>query len=458
MISDIGLFDFEIGKYTKGSLLDRYSSDFDQQLQRSKLNVIKEKIIDCDYHRYIKDENGNNVDITLLLLYEYSTAIESITKGKVPYYMVIDKLKKIMSKFRLGEFEARDNHLQYGKSFNDKNAMLVNSPKFKQQIRAKGFGAGTFCYIDSNGNYKNAVIMFGKRQNISGSDIVELSDSDFKNLSEIRQIIFHEWSHVMEIDFDIDKDLPEVFVSPDGRKFLNFEEVNQYVSLFNREKTIKLQKPIRVSIGLATIQLDEHDTSHNQITEGFVEIISRRIIQKIMKNLGHSQLNIEKAIDIGKNMEQTEIAERIIDSRGEVDTITTLLTHSSFLKKELESKTIDGTDGLHYISDYANKAKNKNTERWRYINQIEKFIKKQSLDRNLDEKEIGNLKIWYETKVSEQSIIEFKQKLGDINDDKLNLQLNSLIQEYKRIVDKERTFFDNIPNKLGYMLKRQTED
>ena len=51
-----------------------------------------------------KGINPETEGLTIMLLYEYSTAIETMTNGKISAVEVIDKLSSQMGTFRFGDF------------------------------------------------------------------------------------------------------------------------------------------------------------------------------------------------------------------------------------------------------------------------------------------------------------------------------------------------------------------
>ncbi|MEG1313521.1 MAG: hypothetical protein RSD40_04325, partial [Bacilli bacterium] len=163
-----------------------------------------------DWDTKLPDENGKDVEILLLLLYEYSTQIEKVTQGRVSYRYVLDKIANSVGKIRLGELKDGDEHIQYGKSLNDRSAMIVKSKEFDLQVRAKGYGAGHFDYIDDNKEHKSAVAIFGKKtiQDKDGRNVF-IKGAEFNDLSDLRQTMFHEWTHEMELEILTEKDFEQ---------------------------------------------------------------------------------------------------------------------------------------------------------------------------------------------------------------------------------------------------------
>ena len=72
--------------------------------------------------RIVKAQNGRwdtgmgetTKDLTTMLLYEYSTALESLSGGKLSAEFVIRKLTENMGTFRYGDFRRKeDDHIMY---------------------------------------------------------------------------------------------------------------------------------------------------------------------------------------------------------------------------------------------------------------------------------------------------------------------------------------------------------
>jgi len=115
------------------------------------------------------------------------------------------------------------------------------------------------------------------------------------------------------------------------------------------------------SIGLVTRELGDNAEKyatnkngpkrlmHNQITEGMVELISRKIMEEILgKDIAREK------IDMSRYLPHTKVAQCIMNAYGEDDVISTFLTNSSDLLLELENRRIGNRDALHYMSDFIN--------------------------------------------------------------------------------------------------------
>ena len=101
----------EDGEYSKQSLLKRYSHDIDEEENRPKLDIIREIIEQNDWDIAPRSNiNGRNkAEVTLMILYEYSTGLEKLTGGKVSYKDVLKKLSLYMGKFRYGDWREEDS-------------------------------------------------------------------------------------------------------------------------------------------------------------------------------------------------------------------------------------------------------------------------------------------------------------------------------------------------------------
>ena len=319
------MIDEEIKKLT-----ERYSKEIQlgSKENRIKLDIIKEiaeKLKDKDYDK-VFDEN-NYPGITSILIYEYSVGLEKLTNGKLKYEDVIEKLTGLMGKLRVGKWEERDSNIEY-------NGMKVTEPNYRD-TEGKNFGAQTCEYLDNN-NLQMAVVLYDK---MKGKGI------DLLNLNDIRHTLFHELTHVMELDKLEDLE-QEIQVPIGDRVFVN---------------NIKMPNNEIFGVGLSTREYGENAKKyatnkdrqkrimHNQITEGFVELISRKIMQE---TIGKEES--EKVIDKTRYIPHTKVAQIVMDTYGEDEVIYTYATHSQKLVEKLEENIIDGRDSLHYMSDFIN--------------------------------------------------------------------------------------------------------
>ena len=188
------------------SLLNKYSQDIDlsDENKRSKLEIIKKITKNKDWDN-IDIEGNKEYGLTQILLYEYSTSIEKLTNGKVSYKQVTEKLSNLMGKLRYGKWKEQDSGIKYGE-------ISVTDSVYRKN-EGKEYGAQTIDYIDENNQLKMAVIAYDRNE---GEGI------NFKDINDIRQTFFHEWTHVMELDKI--KTNQETEVSLNGRIFKNNEK------------------------------------------------------------------------------------------------------------------------------------------------------------------------------------------------------------------------------------------
>ena len=85
----------------------------------------------------ISGNTSENVDISQLLAYEYCLASEKITKGKVSFESMLDKLFNGVQKFRIGNpVPGMDDECLYGKGFDDITAIPVTSKLYRMVMNA----------------------------------------------------------------------------------------------------------------------------------------------------------------------------------------------------------------------------------------------------------------------------------------------------------------------------------
>lgn len=223
---------------------------------------------------------------------------------------------------------------------------------------------------------------------------------------------------------------------------------------FGLEKK-QLEKDYCFSSGLATKEVLPNGKTkmHNIITEGFVEETARAMIRAIDPKV--------RDIDEEKYYEYVEIAKRVIESRdislgdgSQGQTYADFLMHSSILKKDLESRTIlldngNKVDGLHYISDYADRVQSKKTMKSQFYKNIPKIITK--LELNLSKSQIDILRKCF---LKKRELTEDDQKFlrnllvgGNLNN---QADVDKVISDYVNILEDEAKFFNGIAGKLGF--------
>ena len=486
---------------------------FYQKTNSEKYNLVKEKIeqtkgkwdttIDL-----VIGSSRHSVNISQLLIYEYCLASERITDGKVSFEAMLDKLFKGVKKFRIGNpIPGVDDECLYGSSFDDTNAIPVTSKLYRLVMNA---GAQKLDYF-KDGNFTSAVFIYERKRvkdfakDENGNSVDMITDGiEFSDLSKgqslltnLRQTAFHEWNHNAEKETieTIEDTIDYEYKSEDGKIYRNYKKVKNYVtsenigiiqepqyiistqidSEGNRKKFFqdkngklrplsdmnfglekkKLEKDYCFSSGLATREVLPNGKTkmHNIITEGFVEETARAMIRAIDPKV--------MDIDEEKYYEYVEIAKRVIESRdislgdgSQGQTYADFLMHSSILKKDLESRTIlldngNKVDGLHYISDYADRVQSKKTMKSQFYKNIPKIITK--LELNLSKSQIDILRKCF---LKKRELTEDDQKFlrnllvgGNLNN---QADVDKVISDYVNILEDEAKFFNGIAGKLGF--------
>lgn len=458
----------------------------------------------------VRENLRQTIEISQLLAYEYCLASEKITKGKVTFEDMLDKLFEGVKKFRIGNpVSGMDDECLYGRCFNDPNAIPVTSKLYRMVMNA---GAQFLEYF-KDGNYTGAVFIYergiikGFAKDENGNPVhMKIDGIDFSNLSKgqslltnLRQTAFHEWTHNAENEI-IDITSPTIdyeYQSEDGKTYRNYEKINSYVtsenirsfhepqyiistqrdSKGNRKKYFldrngnlrplkdfvfglgkkQLEKEYCLSSGLTTVEVmpSAETRIHNIITEGFVEATARAMIRAIEPQV--------MDIDEEKYPEYVEIAERVIESRdnnlgenGQGQTFADFIMHSSILKKDLESRTVvldDGTkvDGLHYISNYADRVQSSETRKLQFYRNMSNVAGKLNLSKaQIDT--IRQSKLWKKRKLTEDEQNYLRTVLvgGKTNN---NTYVDTILTDFVDILREEEEFFDTIAEKLGYTVR-----
>lgn len=406
----------------------------------------------------VKSKDGTVIEnLSLLLVYEYALATEKITNGRISFDEALKKLNQIY-KFRLGEPKSGDEEIIYCKSIDDESAMSVMSDEY-DKVRITT-GAQYADYVDENGKLRGAVLIYGKKVLEDGRITAGMN---FDDLSDIRQTVFHEWTHNAEREtFKIDEseyELPFKYKSIDGKEYYNYEKITQYrLPVFKDGKFIGMSGKVymmdpadyvMVTTGLTTREINNKGIiMHNQITEGFVEMYARKMVLAIDSNA---------KIDEGKYYEYVEMAKRVdwaIDNETKKgETAAKFLSHSSILKKELEEKNVDGEkDGLHYIADYADDVRAGKTKKVKSLMKFNEIASKLKLSREEIE-EIQQEEFWTKTTFTDEDINSIFNKIKKyVKDSEFEIydEIFNAIKTYISEVNNEQNFFNNIPDKLGY--------
>ena len=455
----------------------------------------------------VNGSSRDSVDISQLLAYEYCLASERITDGKVTFEAMLDKLFDGVKKFRIGNpVPGMDDECLYGKGFDDPTAIPVTSKLYRMVMNA---GAQHLDYF-RDGSFTGAVFIyergtikgFAKDENgnpvdmkIDGIDFSDLSKGQ-SLLTNLRQTAFHEWTHNAEKQV-IDSTSPTIdyeYQSEDGKTYRNYERINSYVTSENignlqepqyiistqrdsqgnrkryfQDKNGNLRPLSEVDFGLEKKQLgteycfssglttrevlpNGETRMHNIITEGFVEETARAMIRAIDPQV--------RDIDEEKYPEYVEMAKRVIESRdvnlGENEqgqTYADFLMHSSELKRDLESRTVvldDGSkvDGLHYISNYADRVQSKQTRKSQFYRNMPNVAGKLNLSKaQIDEVRQSNL--WQKRVLTEDEQNYLRTLLVGENPNN-QAYVDTVVADFVDILGEEAEFFDGIAEKLGY--------
>ena len=297
--------------------------------------------------KWDKGIDGSSEELTQMLIYEYATSLEKITKGKVSAKFVVDKLSSQMGKMRYGEYKkGLDEDVTY-------DNVSVTSKEYTEMCRVRSnFGAHAPTYME-DGKEKCAIVLFDNTQqyDYDGRPIT-LTGIDLSNLSDVRGTAFHEWSHIMEKCFIKASDLKKediiykegestyinACLSPD----LTMEEYKDYIA--NVDNLLQSDEKVMFG-GISTIEINERKSPnrrimHNQISEGATELLSRLV----MKEVG------DVVIDPTRYEDKVKFVEKVFKSQGIDEAVATYVTDSRALTRELEERKINGQSLLHYSS------------------------------------------------------------------------------------------------------------
>ena len=488
-------------------LLTEYQTTDSDRFKKVK-NKIEQTNGNWDtYIELISGDTIQHIDISQLLAYEYCLASERITEGKVSFDDMLDKLFDGVKKFRIGNpIPGMDNECLYGKSFDDPTAVPVTSKLYRMVMNA---GAQHLNYF-KDGNFTGAVFIYergtikGFAKDESGNPVDMRTDGiDFSDLSKgqslltnLRQTVFHEWTHNAEREVidDANPNIDYEYQSKDGKTYRNYERINSYVtsenlgsiqepqyiistqrdSHGNRKryfedkngnlrplKDVKFALDIKqlgkdycFSSGLATREvLPNGDTRmHNIITEGFVEGTARAMIRAIDPQV--------MDIDEEKYPEYVEMAKSVIESRdmdfganGQGQTYADFIMHSIVLKRDLESRTVvldngSKVDGLHYLSDYANKVQSGKTRKAQFYRNMPNVARKLNLSKTqIDTIRQSNLWQKRELTEDEQNYLIALLVGGTPNNQSY---ADTIVAHFADILKEEAHFYNGIAEKLGY--------
>ena len=452
------------------------------------------------------------VDISQLLAFEYCLATEKITQGKVSFESMLEKLFDGVKKFRIGNpIPGMDDECLYGKSIDDKSSIPVTTKKYRMIMRA---GAQHLDYV-SEGKIASAVFIYEKgmikgiakdehgnpiNYPVDGINFTDLRKGQ-SLINNLRQTAFHEWTHNSEKEIiePTKTNMKYEYQSEDGKTYRNYSRASSYITcktgenlkepdyifgMYTNERgeetkgfyyiapdgkkkgidTIQfdlqeheLEKESCISTGLTTLEVMDNGEAkiHNIITEGFVEEIAREMIREVSTDA--------KDIDEQKYPEYVEIAKSIIESRdgsmgkeGQGQTYADFLMHSSTLKKDLESRTVilensGKIDGLHYLSNYAEKVQKGETRKAIFFSGMEDVAKR----LNLSEEQIDivrNSNIWSKRELDEKGKEKLRILLSGGKQENQDY-VDDVIKEFTDVLEEEKSFFHGIAEKLGYKSK-----
>lgn len=301
------------------------------------------EVIDLKDGKWDRGIEGESQELTQLLVYEYATALEDITKGKLSADFVVNKLSCTLGTLRIGDFkEGQDDHIKY-------NSMPVTSESYKLKCRTgRGFGAHQVDYEENGQTYYSTAMYDGKQQyKASDGQIYTLTGGDLTSLDDICQTFYHEWTHVMEkcpvkaselSKFDVIKTRGDsIYINAALSPDLKMEEYKEFID--NVDPLLASEKEV-VFNGISTIEINEKKSPnrrimHNQISEGATELISKEIMKYLGRDIEESRYGM-----------QADFVERVFESLGMDEGVSTYLTSSNKIISYIESKNYNGKDIL----------------------------------------------------------------------------------------------------------------
>lgn len=357
------------------------------------------EVIEAKGGKWDRGVEGQNSELTRLLIYEYATSLEAITGGSLSTEFVVDKLSSTLGTIRLGDFKkGQDDNIKY-------DNLSVTSEEYRRKCRIDGkFGAHQVDY-EEDGKTMYSTVMFDGSQEFQAQDgkTYKLSGGKLDNLDDIRQTFFHEWTHVMEkclvkaseltrndiIRTHGDSIYINVYLSPD----LTMDEYKEFIK--NVDQMLEENSEILFG-GISTIEINERKSPnrrimHNQISEGATELISK----KIMEHLG-------RPIEKGRYKMQSDFVEKVFGSMGMESAIATYLTSSNKIISYIESKNFDEKDVLREADYFITSLGN-------FENVLRDMTKKSGneFDENFENVREKMLVFWEQKKMPTEDEIEF---------------------------------------------------
>ena len=154
-------------------IVEKYKAE-DPKLFEYIGSLVDKKAQEGKWDKGIDDESEN---LTQMLIYEYATSLEKITKGKVSAKFVVDKLASQMGKMRYGEYKkGLDEDVTY-------DNVPVTSKEYTEMCRVRSnFGAHAPTYME-DGKEKCAIVLFDNSQQYDyNGKPVTLKGIDISNL------------------------------------------------------------------------------------------------------------------------------------------------------------------------------------------------------------------------------------------------------------------------------------
>lgn len=292
---------------------------------------------------------GKSKELTTILMFEYATAIEKITKGKLAAKQVVDKLVNSIDVFRLGTFKYQyDKDLLY-------DGHPVTSDEYTMIRFKEGTAAQTIIGKDAKKQNKVAIALFNNIYTIRANGKDEaLPGIDLNDLDDIRQTLFHEWTHIMAYCKVKASELQEsdivfsngrsTYVNPLQNPVHSRGVIESYAS--NVHSLIQSDEEVTFG-GISTIEIDNKNIRknrimHNLVDEGATEYITRRALEIIEKTIKH----------LDRYDRQVRMMGEVFEKNGDAAAIATYLTRPYEFIRLLESKRVGRMDMLHYVSNY----------------------------------------------------------------------------------------------------------
>ena len=391
-------------------------------------SIVEEKYQQGKWDKAARFDTG----LTTMLLYEYCTGIEKVTEGRISADYMLKKLAEELDVFRFGDYKEQDHEIMYD---NDS----CTSPEYKRKTRVeRNFGAHALTTKDD----KKAIVLFDSKQYMFlDGEYRRLSGIDLDSLQDIRHTAFHEFTHVAErVKHKSDILLPEMIIfkkndsffinaqlSPDLKPMDYYDFIESYSTKYGTPRDITFA-------GISTIEINPNRSSnrimHNQISEGGTELIS----QLVMQAIGES-------IESDRYKSKVNLVRRIFTSRGMGQSVTDFITRPHELIYELEHKSINNQDLLHYISDFSDLLGNAEVA---YV------------------RDMGGPS--YETKAvtidMKKRVMEFWQNYSDPTSNQVDEELRHLLPKRFRFSDSTKDSFKNVLTfpRLKIELEKQLDD